>query len=230
MTNEEISVVEQSSPTFERTRLAAASQELARQIAVSTPVRRPRRRLAVGIAAAAIVAVPTAAAATGVLDGLRSGIFGQPGKNSEDAGTSEWINICAPGYPALIREHTPDGPLPAGFTWARATQKQISQAAANPECQPGGHGAQQQEIGIVGWFDMYATCAWYSEAATAADAGEARRVTRAGHELKTLANSEVNRITDGGGLVEFKNRIADDVLAGDVAKARDWAQNCELIK
>lgn len=230
MTHEEISVLEQSAPTFDRPRLAAASEDLARQIARTTPARRrPRTRIAVGVAAA-LVAVPTAAAATGVLDGLRTGLFGQPDKHTEDAGTSEWINICSPAYPDLIRQHTPDLALPEGFTWTRATQKQIAQAAANPDCQTGGHGAQQQEIGIDSWFVTYATCAWYTEAAAADAAGDAARVTRAGRELKALANSEVKRTTDGGGVVEFENRIADDVLTGNVAEARQWAQDCELIK
>lgn len=230
MNHEEISVLEQGTPTFDRSRLTTASEDLARQIAITTPARRrPRTRIAVGVATALVV-VPTAAAATGVLDGLRTGLFGQPDKYTEDAGTSEWINICSTAYPDLIRQHTPDSPLPAGFTWERATQKQVAQAAANPDCQPGGHGARQQEIGIDSWFTTYATCAWYSEAATADAEGDSARVTRAGHELKTLANSEVRRTTDGGGVVEFENRIAADVLAGNVAEARQWANDCELIK
>lgn len=230
MKHRELSVLKQASPTFDRSRLAAASEDLAQQIARTTPARRrPRTRVAVGVAAALVV-VPTAAAATGVLDGLRTGLFGQPDKYTEDAGTSEWINICSPAYPDLIRQHTPDGPLPAGFTWARATEKQIAQATSNSDCQPGGPGAQQQEIGIDSWYETYAACAWYAEAAAADAAGDPARVTRAGNELKALANSELNHTTDGGGVVELENRIADDVLAGNVAEARRWAQDCELIK
>lgn len=210
---------------LDRESVSTASVALARAVAAAPrPRRAPSRRLALGVAAL-VIATPAAAAAAG-FDPLHTGWFGDPTKNTEDVGTSEWLNVCSPEYAGVIRSHQPATELPAGWSWGHATERLVSDARSNADCAPGGAGVNQQEIAIDAGYARYATCAWSAAAATA-DTDRARE--RAGQELKTLANSELNHAIDGGGIVELDNRIADEVLAGDVTAARDRADNnCEM--
>lgn len=210
---------------IDRDALVRGSIDLARSVAGAPRRRRaPNRRLALGIAALVVV-TPAAAAAAG-FDPLRTGWFGNPAKNTEDADTSEWLNVCSPEYDEVIRSHAPATELPTGWSWAHATERLVADARSSTDCAAGGAGVQQQEVGIDSGYARYAICAW-SAAAAEADSNEDRR--RAGQELKKLANSELNHAIDGGGIVEFDNSVADEVLAGDVARARERARNnCEM--
>ena len=217
-------------PDVDRDALVAGSIDLARAVA-STPRgrRMPSRRLALG-AAALVIAAPVSAAAAG-FDPLHTGWFGDPTKNSEDADGSEWLNICSPEYGDAIRAHQPAGVLPDGWTWDDATTAIVADARSNPDCGADGAGAVQQEIGVDSAYARYAICAWSAAAASAGNAGDDAARERAGRELKVLANSELNHAIDGGGIVEFDNRIADEVLAGDVTGAQERAENnCEMFR
>lgn len=214
-------------PDVDRAALVAGSIDLARSVA-STPRgrRAPSRRLALGVTAL-LIAAPVSAAAAG-FDPLHTGWFGDPTRNSEDADSSEWLNICSPGYGDAIRSRRPASALPAGWSWEQATTTLVADARSHPDCGPGGAGAMQQEIGIDSSYARYAICAW---SAAAASAGDDAARERAGRELKVLANSDLNHTIDGGGIVEFDNRIADDVLAGNITGARERAENnCELFR
>jgi hypothetical protein len=214
----------------DRDALASSSLDLARAVAsVPRRGRGPSRRVALGVGAL-LIAAPTAAAAAG-LDPLHTGWFGDPVHNTEDADTSEWLNICSPAYVAVIRAHQPASELPTGWSWDRATETLVTEARANPDCGSGGAGAMQQEIGVDSSYARYAICAWSARAAEAATTGSDTERERAGHALKTLANSKLNHAIDGGGIVAFDNRIADEVLAGDVEGARERAENnCEMFR
>jgi hypothetical protein len=214
-------------PDIDRDALVAGSIDLARNVAGRPQVRRrPSRPVVMGFAAL-VIAAPISAAAAG-FDPLHTGWFGDPTTNTEDADTSEWLNICSPEYPDAIRRHMPASSLPTGWTWDDATKKIVADARSNPNCGPGGYGAMQQEIGIDSSYARYAICAW-SDAAAKAPTEAARE--HAGRELKVLANSDLNHAIDGGGIVEFDNRIADEVLRGDVTGARERAENnCEMFR
>lgn len=217
-------------PDIDRDALVAGSIDLARSVA-STPRgrRMPSHRVALGVAAV-VIAAPVSAAAAG-FDPLNTGWFGDPTRNSEDADASEWLNICSPAYGTAIRSHQPASALPSGWTWEQATTRLVADAESNPDCGPGGAGAVQQEIGVDSAYARYAICAWSAAAAQAADTQDDAARERAGRELKMLANSDLNHAIDGGGIVELDNRIADEVLAGDVAGARERAENnCELSR
>jgi hypothetical protein len=214
----------------DRDALASSSLDLARAVtSAPRPRRMPRRRMALGIGALLIVA-PTAAAAAG-FDPLHTGWFGDPVHNTEDVDTSEWLNICSPAYADVIRAHQPASELPTGWSWDRATETLVTQARANPDCGPGGAGAMQQEIGVDSSYARYAICAWSVSAAEAGATGSDAERERAGRALKVLANAKLNHAIDGGGIVAFDNRIADEVLAGNVDGARERANNnCEIFR
>lgn len=217
-------------PDVDRDALVAGSIDLARSVARTPRGRRvPSRRVAVGLAAL-VIAAPVSAAAAG-FDPLHMGWFGDPTRNTEDADTSEWLNVCSPEYGDAIRRHEPTSSLPPGWAWEHATERIVADARSNPACDPGGAGAMQQEIGVASSYARYAICAWSDAAADAGDTGDDTARERAGRELKVLANSDLNHAIDGGGIVEFDDRVADEVLAGDVSGARERAENnCEMFK
>lgn len=81
-----------------------------------------RRRRIVGVAAALVIVPGTAVAAGQFV--ARTGVFGHPGKTEED--TSEWINVCARDFPALVRSlPRPTHALPPGSTWDAVTEEVV---------------------------------------------------------------------------------------------------------
>lgn len=171
-----------------------------------------------------MVAVPTGAAA--YLTEVHTGWFGDPERSTEDVDSSKYLDVCAPGYADIVREHRPDGALPQGAYWQRAEAVLIDRARSSPDCAPEGAGLMEQATGIDASYAFYARCMWAEDTFAAADAGQGERRIRAGRELKTLANSELNHAIDGGGIVEMDNRIAEQVIAGDLKLAREFNTGC----
>lgn len=213
-------LLQRSRPALDDTEFANLSVAMATVIATQPRVRRTHRRLAIGLATAVALGVPTVAAAT--THGFHTGIFGNPSKNTEDADRSEWLNTCSPSYSVAIQQDQPpaSSPLPSGLTWSMATtyiRDMHAKGCAN------GQGGLMQEIGLKREYNFWAQCAWLRDASRTEDR---TRLTTAASALRFYGGSVVNRATDGGGIVTMDLRVADQVAHGDVAAAREAATNC----
>lgn len=204
-------------------RLRDEATLLAASVRSTAPHRRPRRRLAIGLAAV-LVAVPTTAVAYEY--GARTGLFGDPSRSTEEPDRSEWLDMCAPDYAGIIASHRPgaDAALPTGLDWSmgvRHVQAMTADACAT------GSGGRLQEIGIDRALNYWAQCAWLREGVAAIDAGSGERRKDAADALRHYADTEVNHVTDGGGIVEQDLAVADAVGRGDAGPARKQVSlNC----
>lgn len=203
--------------------LRPEASALAAAVRRSAPRRRPRRRIAIGLAAV-LVAAPTTAVALGY--DVRTGLFGDPSRNTEDVDRSEWLNLCAASYPETVREHQPPAsqPLPAALDWTMASEMIVAMTARG--CADQG-ASVMQETGLVRQFNYWAQCAWLREGVAAIEAGDRARRDQAADALRHYGDSKVNHATDGGGIVEQDLAIAADVSSGDATRAREQvALNC----
>jgi len=201
--------------------LADASVELARDLAVTTPMRSRRRRLgtvAVSVAALGVLA-PTAAAAYSW--STHTGIFGQPDKYTEDVDNSEVLNLCAPDFPATARSLIPDNLLlPDGATVSEARSAVIH--TLTKDCATSGQ--LMQATGVTEHGEGYAWCSWVNvyiaDPATRDDAAAA---------MKHYANDDLERKVDGDGNgVRWMNKIADAAASGDTSQVRyEQTVNCD---
>lgn len=196
--------------------LRPEATSLAAAVRRSTPRRRPRRRIAIGLAAV-LVAVPTTAVALGY--DVRTGLFGDPSRHTEDVDGSEWLNLCAASYSDVVKRHQPaaDAPLPGALDWSMASDMILAMTART--CTDQG-ASVMQETGLVRQFNYWAQCAWLREAVAAIDADDATRRDRAAGALRHYADTEVNHVTDGGGIVEQDLAVAAEVGRGDASTAR----------
>ena len=149
----------------------------------------------------------------------RTGWFGRPDVNTEDVDTSEILDLCAPDFRSVAdRLAPPSLPLPEGLTLPMVQEALF--AKPDPDCS--GSGALTQATGISERYEAYARCSWYN--AYLNDPAARPQASRA---LKALANSELTKITDGGGVQAYHNQIADAAAAGDVEAVRhDKDLNC----
>lgn len=203
-------------------RLRAETNALASAVRRSAPRRRPRRRIAIGLAAV-LVAAPTTAAAYEY--GARTGLFGDPAY-TEEPDSSEWLDMCAPDYARIVADHrpAPGMRLPAGLDWSMAVEH--AQGMTATACS-NGSGGRRQEIGIDRELNYWAQCAWLREGVAAIDAGDDSRRAAAALALRHYGDSKVNHLTDGGGIVEQDLAIAAEVADGDATRAREQvALNC----
>ncbi|MEI2714506.1 MAG: hypothetical protein V9G04_14725 [Nocardioides sp.] len=215
--------------SYDSQAVRAAQDNLTRDIVRQAPARRTRRRrIALGVIALG-VAVPGVAAAA-ELAGVHTGWFGDPVKNTEDVDTSEVLNICSPDYPATI-PGPPAEERPAGWDFVVADHREVGRSGPpQPRLSPRRHrrddARNRHRLDVC----LHAKCLWVGDARAAAAKGDDSRRERAGRELKTLANSELNHKIDGGGVVALDNAVADAVLAGDMADAdlnSFYGANCE---
>ena len=188
--------------------LAEASGDLARDIAVTTPMRARRRRLGavtISVAALAVVAPATAAAYQWT---THTGIFGQPDKYTEDVDTSEVLDLCAPDFPATARSLIPNNLLlPAGATVGEARSTVIR--ILTKDCAQAGQ--LMQATGVTSHAESWAWCSWVNDWV----ADPAAR-TDAAQAMKYYANDDLTHTVDAdGGMTRWLNRIADAAAAGD---------------
>lgn len=200
--------------------LRDVSAALARDVAAAvTPQRRPRRIIAVSLAAL-VVAVPTSAAAYAWT--THTGLFGDSSRFTEDVDNSEWLDLCAPDFPQVARTLVPRTlPLPDGLT-----VEMVSDALwSNPSPDCADSRVRMQATGISARYQGYAWCSWVNDYVD--DRDRASR-DEAAQSLHVLANSHLTHLTDGDGRqVPIMNEIADAAAAGDVARVRDELRvNC----
>ena len=195
-----------------------ASTLLARDVA-RRPRRRTRRRgLAIGLAALVVAAPGTAAAYQWT---THTGMFGDPVANTEDADSSEILDLCAPDFPATAARLAPEQlPLPVGDTRAEATRVVVR--TWTKDCRRG-DGALMQATGVSHAFEGYAWCSWVNTWM----ADPASRPAAAG-ALHHYANSHLARLTAGdANVLPWLNKIADAAAEGDATQvAYEQRVNC----
>lgn len=195
-----------------------ASAEMARAIARTPRSRRLRGRAAAAALVAAVVAVPTAAAA--YVWSTHTGVFGQPDRSTEVVDGSEWLDLCAPDFRAEAEGLAPARlPLPPGLTLATVQEELFG--TRPPECST--VGGRAQATGIARSYENFAWCSWVHRYVD--HPGDRSAAARA---LKRLANSELARTVDReGDVIAQDNEIADAAAAGQLARVVQEQQvNC----
>jgi hypothetical protein len=200
--------------------VAEASAELARDIAVTTPMRTRRRLGTVAISAAALAVIaPTAAAAYGWT--THTGMFGQPDKYTEDVDTSEVLDLCAPDFSATARTLIPDDLLlPAGATVAETRTVVIR--ILTKECSTSGQ--LMQATGVPEHAESYAWCSWVNtylaDPSTRGNAASA---------MRHYANDDLTHTVDAdGAMSRWMNGVADAAADGNAKKVRyEQTVNCD---
>ena len=201
--------------------LVEASGDLARNSAVTTPMRARRRRLGavtISVAALAVVAPATAAAYQWT---THTGIFGQPDKYTEDVDTSEVLDLCAPDFPATARSLIPsDLLLPPGATVAE-TQRVVIRILTK-DCATAGQ--LMQATGVTEHGEGYAWCSWVNNYL----ADPAKREDAAA-ALKHYANDDLTHKVDADGdTTKWMNGIADAAADGNATKVHyEQTVNCD---
>ena len=221
MTDDLTALLTASRPPVDETALCEASVDLAREtVRTSRVARARRRRRLVGVVASVAVAVPATAAATYWT--AHTGEHGDPSLSEENA--SEWLDVCAPDFASVAAGLAPTSlALPAGVSWAAATDRVVGSWTAGCEEGP----SRTQSDGVRLSYEFYAGCAWGVAWLRADDRGDRAARAAAAAELRRQAESPLVADNDGGGMVASLTRVADAAAAGDAGPVRDEvAANC----
>ena len=203
----------------DRDRLVDLSADLAGQVAaVAVPRRSLRRMVAIGLAAA-VVLVPTTAAAYSWT--THTGLFGDPEHNTEDVDRSEVLDVCAPDFLATARGLLPkDLVLAPGVTAEQVLDRAVANltrqctATTGVVTQATGVPAQAEAVAWCGWIDAYLADPTLADRAAAA--------------FRHYADSPVTATVDGdGGYTRAKREVAAATARHDTGPARrDQQLNC----
>ena len=114
------------------------------------PAARPRRwrhRIAVGLLASGIIAVPTVAVAA--LGGMHTGFFGTGGENAQG---EEFLNSNDPQISSVVQGLTREFPLPAGASYGPLLKKYPTEV-----------NTLAQRTSLAQSVTSYAQCTWYQD-------------------------------------------------------------------
>lgn len=175
----------------------------------SRTTRRRRTFTALGIVAVLGTGAGVAAA---------TGLFartGQPGSGFGEEDASEQIRVDAPDAPDVVRELGDEIPLPPGISF-----DDVIELPDEP--------TTQTELGLQSTLEFEAGCQWATYWITSHETGNETAATDALTVLDAVPTWPATVATDGGGLVDMWQEIADAARAGDIAGVNDagYTVNC----
>jgi hypothetical protein len=185
---------------------------------------RRARRIAIGVALAASLAVAAPVAASTFLT-AHTGLFGNP---HHEEGSSEFIQLDSPRFSQVLDQirKQEDLPLPPGSTWDGLPAKFTVDVPS-----------QETTSGIASVVEYYARCAWLNAYVTAADDGHAELQQQAAQVIEQIPQwPQLSKATDPG----FRSQLSGEASAaaaghvGDPSAtdfdptniARDYQVNC----
>lgn len=127
-----------------------------------------KKRKLIGLAVSAAVVLTPAVGYAGFV-GARTGWFGNPNHSETDG--SEFLNMCSPETPEIIKSKKPtEGALPPFTSWEKITELALARNVG--ACEHWGE-FNFQESGIDDRYRWYAVDAWRCHALALHDAGKA---------------------------------------------------------
>lgn len=184
----------------------------------------PRKAVVVGIVGALLVGgASLPAAAEGLRAFLAQADFFPEG-GTEVIANSEWVDTSAPDFPEYLRAtFWTDATLPPGMSHDDLLERIIEVHTTNP--------GLTQEVGFRRFYEVVAQCGWMSEWRQATLRSDDNAVRIAAAQLQAATTWRGIVTTDGGGIVESYQEVANAVATGDAATvaASPLHRECQML-